>query len=419
MAENVTARKEANWRVISTLPDVCKTPMGSSTPPVPYPVLAEIAASQQPAGTVRTNGNPLVLFDASYLPTTVGDQAGVAKGIKSGTVGAKCWPKQRSSTVRVEGKRIIRVNDQFWMNGNYSAPPSKAERWKGRQEQIAQARERAGKMPPGEERNQLTNAANRFEKNNIAIERARLSQNVYDPSQPPPEGWRNASNDPKTLAAMGLKPSDLQIPGSDFRAQVYSPDPAVFGNQISPEVAFKGTVSGEDWSNNLSQGLDNNSTYYERAVKIGDKLGKSGASAHLAGHSLGGGLASAAARASGLPATTFNAAGLHPNTVARYGGTVTDSAIEAYRVDGEVLTHVQEGGFWDGGPLQSLLGRSMPDAVGTPHEIPGHGVDRIRRHFMSQVVDGIESQKKEDQAIIEKSLAKPAPVRSSGASGSW
>ncbi|MCX8999910.1 DUF4150 domain-containing protein [Rhizobiaceae bacterium BDR2-2] len=113
------------------------------------------------------------------------------------------------------------------------------------------------------------------------------------------------------------------------------------------------------------------------------------------------------AGSSGIAATTFNAAGLHPNTVSRYGGTLTNSAIDAYRVEGEVLTHVQEGGFWDGGPLQSLLGGAMPDAVGTPHQLPGHGINRISRH-------GIEQQKQEDQATIRSALGQGG-----GASGSW
>lgn len=414
MAENLVARKENGWKVVSASPDVCKTPMGSSTPPVPYPVVANLSTTNQPAGTVRSNGYPLVLFDASFTPATQGDQAGTAKGVKSGTVGAQCWPKARSSTVRVEGKRVIRHGDAFWMNGSYSAPPSKAERWKARQDQIAAAREKAKGMPDGEGKTKLENAANRFEKNNYAVERAKLAQNVYTPEQGAPEGWNNISNDPKALQKMGLKPSDLSIQGSDFRAQVYAPDPAVFGDSMPAEVVFKGTTSKEDWANNFAQGMDNQSDYYQQSVTIGNKLARAGTPAHISGHSLGGGLASAASRSSGIAATTFNAAGLHPNTVSRYGGTLTNSAIDAYRVEGEVLTHVQEGGFWDGGPLQSLLGGAMPDAVGAPHQLPGHGINRISRHGMDQVIDGIEQQKQEDQATIGSALGQGG-----GASGSW
>jgi uncharacterized Zn-binding protein involved in type VI secretion len=121
MANNVTARKDGKWRIVSLMPDVCKTPMGSSTPPVPYPVTADLGDSRATAVSVRANGKSVVRFDSSYAPSTIGDAAGTAKGIKSGTVGAQCWPKDKSSTVRVEGKPIIRHGDQFWMNGDYPA----------------------------------------------------------------------------------------------------------------------------------------------------------------------------------------------------------------------------------------------------------------------------------------------------------
>ena len=118
MAENVIARKQSKWTVPSIAPDVCKTPMGGATPPVPYPVTAELQTAEGNAKSVRANGKPVVVFDMSLVPTTNGDQAGVANGMKSGTVGAKCYPKEKSSTVRAEGKLVIRHGDLFWMNGS-------------------------------------------------------------------------------------------------------------------------------------------------------------------------------------------------------------------------------------------------------------------------------------------------------------
>jgi putative lipase involved disintegration of autophagic bodies len=55
---------------------------------------------------------------------------------------------------------------------------------------------------------------------------------------------------------------------------------------------------------------------------IGEKMEDSRADVEIVGHSLGGGMASATSRASGLPATTFNSAGLSPNTVAQYGDQI-------------------------------------------------------------------------------------------------
>lgn len=117
MADNYTARKQPGWRVVSLVPDVCKTPMGSSTPPVPYPVTAELKDAVQEAGSVRANGYPVVVFDMSLVPQTIGDAAGSANGIKSGTVQGKCYPKTHSTSVRAEGKCLVRHDDQFWMNG--------------------------------------------------------------------------------------------------------------------------------------------------------------------------------------------------------------------------------------------------------------------------------------------------------------
>jgi len=118
MAENVLARKQDQWKVISIVPDVCKTPMGGAIPPVPYPVTAGLKTASGVAKSVRVNGKPVVVFDMSLIPKTDGDQAGSAKGIKSNTVGGKCYPLEKSSTVRAEGKWVVRHDDLFWMNGS-------------------------------------------------------------------------------------------------------------------------------------------------------------------------------------------------------------------------------------------------------------------------------------------------------------
>ncbi|MEV9638774.1 PAAR-like domain-containing protein [Burkholderia pseudomallei] len=394
MADNVMARKDGQWTIVSTMPDVCKTPMGSSTPPVPYPVTASLGDSQKTSKTVFANGNPIVRFDASFAPDTVGDAAGTAHGIESGTVGAKCWPIEHSSTVQVEGKKIVRHSDQFWMNGNYSGKDGKAARWRGRKVQIAEAREKAGSLPPGAERDKLQAAADRFEKNNSVVEQAKLAKNVYYPNSAPPEGWNNVSGDPAKLAQYKLKSGDFSIPGTNFRAQVYEPDKDVFGSDFKPQVVFQGTdkTSWSDWKNNIMQGMNKDSAYYSRAVSIGKALAKSGADVNIVGHSLGGGMASAASRTSGIATTTFNSAGLNPSTIARYGGTPVASDIQAYRVEGEVLTAAQE-------KSRGL----MPTAVGEPHILPGEG-GAVEKHSMDKVIDGIEQQKAEDQTTILKEI---------------
>ena len=270
------------------------------------------------------------------------------------------------------------------------------------------ASKKPAEVAPGcVDQSEINGVKNRLERDTAALQHALLSQSVYQTGTAP-EGWTNISDDPKALAKYGLAPSDLKISGdSNFSAQVYVPDPAVFGDSMKPTVAFKGTepTNWEDWANNLAQGVDMNAPYYEKAVAIGEKLRKRGANVDITGHSLGGGLASAASQASGLPADTFNAAGLNEHTVKRYGGTVHDSAINAYRVDGEILTGIQEQsltGTLVGGLGKVILSHFMPDAKGAPIELPGHGLNPIARHGMDQVIDGLEARIAEDQEKLKQ-----------------
>jgi len=116
MANQVIAKQNGQWLVVSLTPDVCKTPRGSSTPAIPYPVIAKLGDAVQVLEHIRSNGNPLVVFDQSQIPKTLGAEAGTAKGVKSGTVNDVCEPKSHSGTVRAGGKPILRHGDEFWMN---------------------------------------------------------------------------------------------------------------------------------------------------------------------------------------------------------------------------------------------------------------------------------------------------------------
>ncbi|EPJ7088694.1 glycohydrolase toxin TNT-related protein [Citrobacter amalonaticus] len=116
MADNVAARQATGWVVVCTTPDVCKTPMGPSTPPVPYRVTAQLADAVQVVPTVNANGRPLVVLTQSFIPKTVGDEPGVAKGVQSGTVADICEPLEHSSSVKAGGYCTLRHDDQFYMN---------------------------------------------------------------------------------------------------------------------------------------------------------------------------------------------------------------------------------------------------------------------------------------------------------------
>jgi hypothetical protein len=103
--------------VFSLTPDVCKTPIGSATPPIPYGIVAypDEAATDTYAQTVRFTGQHAMLL-RSNTTCCHGDEPGTAKGVKSGTVGDICEPLDHSATVRAEGSPLIRHGDKYYMN---------------------------------------------------------------------------------------------------------------------------------------------------------------------------------------------------------------------------------------------------------------------------------------------------------------
>lgn len=117
MSNPIAARKNGNFKAVSTAPSINKTPMGNSTPPIPYPTTQDLSSSAGVVPTVRFNGNPAYVLNQSTQPSCKGDQAGSAKGVKSGTVNGEVKPTGASSTVRVGGKPIVRQGDACTMNG--------------------------------------------------------------------------------------------------------------------------------------------------------------------------------------------------------------------------------------------------------------------------------------------------------------
>ena len=243
---------------------------------------------------------------------------------------------------------------------------------------------------------------------------ALLAKDVYNDVPSPPAGYRAASA--TDLARLGLTAEMLEQPGeSSFRARVY-----VTGEPGEERytVVFRGSQSGDDWKSNAQQGLGLNSTHYANALEIGKKLARTDAEVTLVGHSLGGGLAAEAAIASGRPADTFNAAGLHQNTIdqARAVAQANDrgfSSINNYRVPGEILTTLQEGGdraigagiggLISGGSGAILGGAALdlPEAYGTQHNLPNvrpegahwwDSINPVDRHSMDWVLAGTAAQ---------------------------
>ncbi|MCK9506777.1 MAG: DUF2974 domain-containing protein, partial [Porticoccaceae bacterium] len=134
-------------------------------------------------------------------------------------------------------------------------------------------------------------------------------------------------------------------------------------------LAFRGTspTSFSDWMANIGQGLIGSSSQYDQARVLARAVhAKLGGNVIFAGHSLGGGLASAAAFATGGRAITFNAAGLHSSY-----RTGTPGDIRAHYIRGDILTTLQR--F-----------TPMPNAAGTPVGHSGSWYQGpMQRHMIS------------------------------------
>jgi Lipase (class 3) len=186
---------------------------------------------------------------------------------------------------------------------------------------------------------------------------ALLAADTYRANPSPPPEYRVARAE--DLDRLGLTAQDLSSPVSAFRARVY-----VHNESGDAVVAFRGSATPNDWRANVRQGAGLPTDLYARALRIGAALARNpDARVTLTGHSLGGGLASAAALASGRTASTFNAAGLSPQTIQRAdqirqsAATSRAAEVSAFHVRGEILTAIQEGG-------DRLIGALLGGAAG-------------------------------------------------------
>jgi hypothetical protein len=308
---------------------------------------------------------------------------------------------------------------------------AKKQRYNKRMDLMSRARTKLATAPAASTATQQAQeATERLARNNVAVERARLSEHVYHsdavPPVPEPVGWHQLT--PSELARKGISKEMLNDPASGFKAALYQ---SSFERPPKVVLAYTGTEDGVDWTTNLKQGVGMEAEQYNRAMKLAGKVAKSfpKGSVDITGHSLGGGLASAATAVTGIKGYTFNAAGLHPNTVGRAPYNLTadnlravSKQIDAYHSTADPLTNLQSGmhesvgglaGALTGWPIspQALgvprpltpaegwqhewieLGKHSPLTASTNMALEGHGVD-------PQMVDNIEVQKSQDTATL-------------------
>lgn len=319
---------------------------------------------------------------------------------------------------------------------------AKKQRYNKRMDLMSRARTKLASASPGAAAQQhAQEATERLARNNVAVERARLSEHVYHsdavPPMPEPVGWHQLN--PSELARKGISKEMLNDPDSGFKAALYQ---SSFERPPKLVLAYTGTEDGADWSTNLKQGVGMETEQYNRAMRLAKNVLKTtdASRVDITGHSLGGGLASAAAAVTGIKGYTFNAAGLNPATVARAPYNVSSAVmktrgqlIDAYHSTADPLTNLQSGlgalqspgtlgelaaGVWPVGTKALGIPRPLVPAEGWQHEwaelvkrnplttsanmaLEGHGVD-------PQMVDNIEVQKSQDTATLTQYVS-PAP----------
>lgn len=115
MAQEAGTAKDARFILVSLLPDVCLTPSKKGAP-VPYAITHKMDQSQQCSPNVFFRGKPAYLHNESYVDNVRGDEPGAGKGVVSQTHVTISHNIDKSSSVYVNGRPIVRTADRVWMN---------------------------------------------------------------------------------------------------------------------------------------------------------------------------------------------------------------------------------------------------------------------------------------------------------------
>ncbi len=312
---------------------------------------------------------------------------------------------------------------------------------------------------------ELENAVERFKRNNYAVEYIRMSDNTYlddskvkeleeklasekgreqkekikeqikeakknmpEKSMPQSlDGYRRSSQHQPENLPKDLRNITWEDPETGFRAVFYQSE---FDNRVV--VSFQGSNEMKDFTlANIPQAVGLETEQYKQAIELGKKV-QEWAIANdkelvFIGHSLGGGLAQASGIVTERPAVTFNAAGVHENTLKPYKKARVDGKelVNNYFARGELLTSLQSvpvkaaiataATLLELSPipnglgifiLSSLAKGDIPPSTGKMHELVLEGeadkLDPIAKHSaLKEMEQVMEKEKKEDQEKIK------------------
>lgn len=107
--------------VTPCFPDICKTPFGLGSIPIPYPNIAKSADASKTATKVFADGEPLCVKSSTFARST-GDQPGSLGGMISGKHMGAAEFINYSFDVKAEGKNVPRAFDLMLHNNKNTAP---------------------------------------------------------------------------------------------------------------------------------------------------------------------------------------------------------------------------------------------------------------------------------------------------------
>jgi len=106
------------------MPDVCLTPAPPAPPvPVPYPNTGMVNQAKKTSTKVKFAGKEVVT-KKSEMSRSMGDEAGVNKGVMSGMNMSKVSYKKGSSKVKIQGQDCVHLTSMTGHNGSNANMPA-------------------------------------------------------------------------------------------------------------------------------------------------------------------------------------------------------------------------------------------------------------------------------------------------------
>ena len=106
------------------MPDVCLTPAPPAPPvPIPYPNTGMVNQAKKTSTKVKFVGKEVVT-KKSEMSRSMGDEAGVNKGVMSGMNMDKVTYKKGSSKVKIEGQPCVHLTAMTGHNGSNANMPA-------------------------------------------------------------------------------------------------------------------------------------------------------------------------------------------------------------------------------------------------------------------------------------------------------